>query len=184
MTTTTCNMNEVKVHEKIFKPFISKEQIAIRIAEIGQQINNDYAGKQPLFLSILNGSFIFAADLFRTITVDAQISFIKLVSYHGTDSTGTVVTSIGLEEELKDRDVIILEDIVDTGNTMSVFIPEVLKRNPASLRIATLLTKPSALRHPIKVDYVGFEIPDKFVVGFGLDYNGRGRELPEIYQLA
>lgn len=177
-------MNTVQVHDKVFKPFISREQIQERVKELGAQIDKDYAGLNPIFISILNGSFIFAADLFRYITVDAEISFIKLASYKGTTSTGNVVTAIGMEERLEGRHVVILEDIVDTGKTLSAFIPEIMQRHPASLKIAAFLTKPEALQHDVHTDYVGFEIPNNFVVGYGLDYDGLGRNLPELYTLA
>jgi len=177
-------MSQVQVLDKTFVPFISKEKIAARVQELGKMIDTDYAGKTPLFLAILNGSFIFAADLFRSITVEAEISFIKLASYKGTTSTGNVITAIGMEENLNGRHIIILEDIIDTGKTISSFIPDLLQRQPASLRIATFLTKPEALRHDVKADYIGFEIENKFVVGYGLDYDGHGRNLPELYQLA
>lgn len=174
----------VQVHDKKFKPFISSEKIQTRVAELGKQIDADYADKKPLFIAILNGSFVFASDLFRHITIDAEISFIKLASYKGTSSTGNVVTAIGLEESLSQRHIILLEDIIDTGKTLSSFIPELLSRQPASLRIASFLTKPEALKYDIKADYVGFEVPNKFVVGYGLDYDGLGRNLPELYELA
>lgn len=148
------------------------------------QINTDYTGKKPLFIAVLNGSFLFAADLFRQITIDAQISFIKLASYKGTTSTGNIITAIGLEEPVFERHIILLEDIIDTGKTLSEFIPQLLHQNPASLKIASLLTKPEALKHPVIPDYYGFAIPNKFVVGYGLDYDGLGRNIPEIYQLA
>ena len=176
-------MFTVQVHDKVFKLFISREQIQERVKELGEQIDKDYAGLNPIFISILNGSFIFAADLFRCISVDAEISFIKLASYKGTTSTGNVVTAIGMEERLEDRHVIILEDIVDTGKTLSAFIPEIMQRHPASLKIATFLTKPEALQYDVHADYVGFEIPNNFVVGYGLDYDGLGRNLPELYTL-
>lgn len=177
-------MPNIQVHDKFFQPYISKEKIAARIAALGAQISADYAGKNPLVLAILNGSFVFAADLFRALTIDAEISFIKLASYKGTTSTGNVITAIGMEEDLYERHIIVMEDIIDTGKTLSSFIPDLLHRNPASLRIATFLTKPEALQYDVKADYVGFEIPDKFVVGYGLDYDGHGRNLPELFQLA
>jgi hypoxanthine phosphoribosyltransferase len=173
----------VSVHDKTFKPFISQAQISARIASLGAEISADYEGKRPLIIAILNGSFIFAADLFRALTIEAEISFIKLASYKGTSSTGHVVTAIGMEEKLADRHVIILEDIVDTGKTLHSFLPEIIQRGPASLRIATFLSKPDALEHELSVDYVGFEIPNNFVVGYGLDYDGLGRNLPELYTL-
>lgn len=136
-----------------------------------------------MFIAVLNGSFVFASDLFRCITINAEISFIKLASYKGTTSTGNVVTAIGMEENLYQRHVILLEDIIDTGKTLSSFIPELLSRQPASLKIAAFLSKPSALKYDVKADYIGFEVADKFVLGYGLDYDGLGRNLPELYEL-
>lgn len=173
----------IQVLDKEFAPYISAQQILHRVEELARQINQDYLGKAPFFLGILNGSFMFAADLYRQIQLPATISFIKLASYKGTSSTGTVITAIGLEEDLQDKDIIIVEDIVDTGKTMSQFIPTLLAGRPASVKICTLLQKPEALQHSIEVDYVGFSIPDRFVVGYGLDYDGHGRNLQEIYQV-
>lgn len=173
----------VTVHDKTFKPYISREQINARIETLGAEISKDYVGKRPLFIAILNGSFIFAADLFRVLDIEAEISFIKLASYKGTSTTGHVVTAIGMEEQLSGRHIIILEDIVDTGKTLYSFLPEIFQRNPASLRIASFLSKPEARLHEIQVDYIGFEIPNNFVVGYGLDYDGQGRNLPELYTL-
>lgn len=173
----------IKVHDKQFVPYLSATEIQERISLLANQISSEYAGKQPLFLGILNGSFIFAADLFKQISIPASISFIKLVSYKGTSSTGTVITSIGLEENLSDKDIIIVEDIVDTGKTLTEFLPSLAKQNPKSIRICTLLQKPEALKYPLDVDYVGFSIPNKFVVGYGLDYDGLGRNYDAIYQL-
>lgn len=174
---------QVSVHDKQFRPYISAAQIQQRVAELGTQISKDYEGLQPLIIAILNGSFIFAADLFRTLTIDAEISFIKLASYKGTTSTGSVVTAIGMDEMLSGRHVIILEDIIDTGKTLHSFLPEITQRQPASLKIATFLSKPEALQHEVTADYIGFEIPNNFVVGYGLDYDGLGRNLPELYTL-
>ncbi len=172
------------VLDKTFVPYFSAEKIAARVAEMAAQISADYAGKKPLFLGILNGSFIFAADLFRQLTMEAEISFVKLASYKGVSSTGNVVTAIGLEESLHDRHIVIVEDIVDTGRTMASFLKEVERQGPASVRIATFLSKPDALLVPgLKADYVGFEIPNKFVLGYGLDYDGYGRNTPELYVL-
>jgi hypoxanthine phosphoribosyltransferase len=176
-------MKEIQVLDKVFIPFIDAETIENRIKDIAQIISREYAGKNPLFVAILNGSFMFAAELFKHISIDAQISFIKLASYKGTTSTGNVVTSIGLEESLKDRHVIIVEDIIDTGKTLNEFLPQLTIQGVASLKICALLTKPDALKHPIKANYFGFEIPNKFVLGYGLDYDGYGRNLPELYQL-
>jgi hypoxanthine phosphoribosyltransferase len=176
-------MKQVQVHDKTFRVFLSEAQIQTRIKELAQQIDTDYTGLNPLFIGVLNGSFMFAADLFRNISIPAEISFIKLASYKGTASTGNVVTAIGMEEDIHGRHVIILEDIVDTGKTLHAFLPEVLHRGPASLKIAAFLTKPEALAHDVTTDYVGFEIENKFVVGYGLDYDKHGRNLPELYYL-
>jgi hypoxanthine phosphoribosyltransferase len=144
------------IHDKEFIPFITKEKIGERVAQLAQQISEEYAGKRPLMIGILNGSFIFAADLFRAITIEAEISFIKLVSYKGTSSTGHVVTAIGMEEDLHGRHVIIVEDIIDTGKTLSSFLPEIGHRQPASVKIATFLTKSGALQYDVKADYTAF----------------------------
>lgn len=171
------------VLDKKFRPFLSAEVLNERVKELATQINKDYFGKNPIFIGILNGSFMFASDLYKNITIPSTISFIKLVSYKGTTSTGTVITSIGLEEDLTDKDVILIEDIVDTGKTMKEFVATLHKQSPASIQICTLLHKPEALQHPLDLKYVGFEIPNKFVVGYGLDYDGFGRNSQEIFQL-
>lgn len=173
----------VQINDKSFVPFIDKDRIYARLDEIAARINEEYAGKRPLLIGILNGSFIFAADLFRRLTIDAEISFIKLASYKGTSSTGHVVTAIGMEEDLHHRHVIIVEDIIDTGKTLSAFMPEIHHRQPASVKIATFLTKPEALKYDVKADYTAFEIGNKFVVGYGLDYDGYGRNLPDLHIL-
>lgn len=176
-------MSIIKVHDKKFQPYISAAEIDVQIQKLAGQINTDYAEKKPLFIAILNGSFMFASDLFKYIQIEAEICFIKLASYKGTKSTGNVITSIGLDEPLQNRHVIIVEDIVDTGKTLSEFLPQLVNQQPASLKIAALLHKPEALTHPLTVDYLGFSVPNKFLLGFGLDYDGLGRNLPAIYQL-
>lgn len=174
----------VQVLDKYFEPYVDRTAIAGRIVQLGKEIDADYKGLNPLFIGILNGSFIFAADLFRAISIPAEISFVKLASYKGTSSTGNVVTAIGMEENISGRHIIIVEDIIDTGRTMHAFIPELLQRQPASIKIAAFLSKPEALLYPdIKVHYTGFSIPNKFVVGYGLDYDGMGRNLPDLYVL-
>ncbi|HMU09971.1 MAG TPA: hypoxanthine phosphoribosyltransferase [Ferruginibacter sp.] len=173
----------IQVLDKKFQPYIKAEQIQEQVARLGAQINAEYAGRNPLFIAILNGSFMFASDLFKELTVDAEICFIKLASYKGTKSTGNVVTSIGLDESLKGRHVIIVEDIVDTGKTLYEFLPQLTNQQPASLKIAALLHKPEALNFPLTIDYLGFNVPNKFLLGYGLDYDGHGRNLKEIYQL-
>lgn len=176
-------MSIIKVIDKEFKPFITAAEIDIRIKDMADQINEDYKGKKPIFIAILNGSFMFASDLFKSINIEAEICFIKLASYKGTKSTGNVITSIGLDEPLQGRHVVIIEDIVDTGNTLTKFLPQLYNQQPATLKIAALLQKPEALEHPLDLHYVGFSVPNKFLLGFGLDYDGLGRNLPEIYQL-
>ena len=176
-------MSAVQVHDKAFEIYLSEEVIRKRISEMGEQISRDYEGKRPLFIAILNGSFMFAADLFRTLTIQAELCFIKLASYKGMKSSGNVVTSIGLEDDLFGKDVIIVEDIVDTGKTLHEFMPKLIHQQPKSLKIVTLLHKSEATEYPLQLDYVGFDIPNKFVVGYGLDYDGLGRNLGQIYQV-
>jgi hypoxanthine phosphoribosyltransferase len=176
-------MADVKIHDKVFTPFISSERIHEQVTALARKINTEYNGKKPLLIGILNGSFIFASDLFRALSIEAEISFIKLVSYKGTTSSGNVITSIGLEEDLLGRHIIIVEDIIDTGKTLSSFLPEIHHRQPASLKIAAFLSKPTALQYDIKADFTAFEIENKFVVGYGLDYDGLGRNLPDLYIL-
>jgi hypoxanthine phosphoribosyltransferase len=176
-------MGDIRVHDKQFEPYINASTIAGRIKEIAGELNKDYSDKKPLFIAILNGSFMFAADLFKELAIDAEICFIKLASYKGTKSTGHVLTAIGLDMDLFGRDVVIVEDIVDTGKTLSEFLPQLHHQQPASLKIVALLHKPEATVFPITIDYLGFSIPNKFVVGYGLDYDGLGRNIPEIFKL-
>jgi len=175
-------MSVIQVHDKFFRPYISSEQISEKIEEIARKLETDYEGKIPVFIAILNGSFMFAADLFRELNIPAEICFIKLASYKGTKSSGSVITSIGLDVDLFGKHVVILEDIIDTGKTMHEFLPQLFHQHPASLKICALLHKPEATNFPLTIDYCGFSIPDKFVVGYGLDYDGLGRNIKEIYQ--
>jgi hypoxanthine phosphoribosyltransferase len=177
-------MTRIRVHDKDFEPYLSAESIGEKVKQIASEINKDYAGKKPLFIAILNGSFLFAADLFKSINIEAEICFIKLASYKGTKSSGQVITAIGLDMDVFGRHIVIVEDIVDTGKTLNEFLPQLKHQQPASLKIAALLHKPSASIYPIKVDYTGFSIPNKFVLGYGLDYNGLGRNSASIYQLS
>lgn len=176
-------MPDIKVHDKSFSPYLTEAEIQQQIRKIAAAINTDYAGMRPMFICILNGSFMFACDLFKNLTIDAEICFIKLASYKGTTSSGQVITAIGLDVDIIGKDVIIVEDIVDTGKTLNEFLPKLMHQQPASLKIAALLHKPQATKFPIRIDYVGFTIPDRFVVGYGLDYDGLGRNFREIYQL-
>jgi hypoxanthine phosphoribosyltransferase len=176
-------MNTLRIHDKNFKPYISEEAIQEKVSGLAENLNRDYPDKKPIFIAILNGAFIFAADLFKSLHIDAEISFIKLASYKGMKSSGQILTAIGLDIDLFDRHVVILEDIVDTGKTLHEFLPQLWHQQPASIKVVALLHKPQARVFPLKVDYTGFEIPDKFVVGYGLDYNGLGRNTASIYQL-
>lgn len=173
----------IKVHDKYFVPYMTEVTVLERIAQMAAQIDQDYKGKKPLFIAILNGSFMFASDLFKYISIEAEICFIKLASYKGTKSSGQVITAIGLDTDIVGRHVIILEDIIDTGKTMSEFLPQLHHQQPLSLKIAALLHKPEATEYPINIDYLGFSVPNKFLLGYGLDYDGLGRNLKEIYQL-
>ena len=176
-------MPVIKVHDKSFETYLSEEIILKRVKELAADITKDYTGKRPLFIAILNGSFMFASDLFKQLEIEVELCFIKLASYKGMKSSGNVVTSIGLDDDLFGKEVVIVEDIVDTGKTLHNFLPKLLHQQPKSLRIVTLLHKSEATEYPLQLDYVGFDIPNKFVVGYGLDYDGLGRNLKEIYQL-
>jgi hypoxanthine phosphoribosyltransferase len=174
----------IQIHDLHFKPFISRKKIKKRISELGETLQADYGDKNPLFIGILNGAFIFAADLVRAFGQPCEIAFTRLSSYAGLQSSGQVSTKLDLDFSIKDRHVIIVEDIIDSGRTLFELSKKMHLEEPASLAIATLLLKPDALQFPLEADYVGFSIPSKFVVGYGLDYNERGRELDAIYQLA
>jgi len=176
-------MKEVRVLDKSFREYISESEIVSRIEELAGLINRDYQGREVVFLGILNGAFLFAAELFKRIKLNAQISFVKLASYEGTGSSGTIKELIGWNEDIRNKDVIITEDIVDTGMTLERIYDELTIRKVAGIKVATLLLKPEAYTKDIPVDYIGFEIPNKFVIGFGLDYNGYARNLPSIYIL-
>ena len=176
-------MSIIHLHNKSFEPYLPEALIQEKVKELALQLDQDYADKKPLFIAILNGSFMFAADLFKYLTIEAEICFIKLASYKGTKSTGKVITAIGLDAEIHDRHVIILEDIIDTGKTMNEFLPQLINQQPASLKVAILLHKPEATAYNVPVDYCCFSIPNKFVLGYGLDYDGYGRNIKEIYQI-
>lgn len=174
-------MDTIKINDRQFAISIPEEKILKEVERLAAQINRDLEGKNPLFLCVLNGSFIFAADLFRRITIPAEISFVKLASYEGTASTGVIKEVIGLSENIAGRTVVIVEDIVDTGCTMSKLIENLGTRAPEAIHICTLLLKPEKLKVDLDIKYVALEIPNDFIVGYGLDYDGYGRNLKDIY---
>lgn len=176
-------MQRVTLKDKTFVPYISADKISESVKQMAQVINLDLALDTPLFLVVLNGSFMFAADLLKEVVIPCEISFIKLASYQGTSSTGTVTEMIGLTEELKGRTVVIVEDIVDTGVTVEKLVDLLIKKEVKQIKIATFLFKPEAYKKSIKIDYTGIEIPNDFVVGYGLDYDGLGRNMKEVYVL-
>ena len=176
-------MDDVKVHDKTFEIFLKNQEIQKAIDKMAKIIAADVKDKQPLFLVVLNGAFIFAADLMRRFDFDCEVSFVKLSSYVGTKTTSVVREIIGLDEVLHNRTVIIVEDIIDTGITMASTIPKLLKLEAKEVKLATLLFKPNAFQKDFPIDYIGMEIPNDFIVGYGLDYDGFGRNLPDIYKL-
>lgn len=176
-------MKSVKIKDKEFELFIPEADILKAIDKIATQINEELDGKDPLFVCVLNGSFMFAAELMKKVNIPSEISFVRMASYQGTKSTGKIKEVYGLEEDIKDRTIVIIEDIVDTGHTMSLILDQLSCQNPKELKIATLLFKPEALKSDIKLDYVALEIPNDFIVGFGLDYDGYGRNLANIYKI-
>ncbi len=176
-------MNKIRVKDLEFERSIPAERIQDSIRVIADQINKEFKGEEVLFIGILNGSFMFAADLLKSIDLPCQITFLKLASYEGTASSGTVKELIGLNEDLSDKNVIVAEDIVDSGLTLQMILKQLSARNPKSLKIASLLFKPEACKVDLTIDYIGLEIPNDFIVGYGLDYDGYGRNLADIYTL-
>lgn len=174
-------MNSVQVKDKTFRPFLAQEEISKRVAELGARLSHDLEGKNPLFLAILNGSYVFAADLLRHVSIPCEVSFIRVSSYSGMESTGTLTEVMGLKEDIEGRSVVIVEDIIDSGFTMEGLVKSLSAKNPADLRICTLLTKPGNMKVDLDIPYCAFEIPNDFIVGYGLDYDGYGRNLPAIY---
>jgi len=173
----------IKVGDLSFTKYITAHEIEQKVEEIADSIREDFHEKYPMFLVVMNGAFIFAADLIRKLEFPCELNFVRITSYHGTESTGNVSFTIPAHHDFKDRHIIIVEDIIDTGNTMAAFIPELQERGPASVSLASILVKKDAHQHDIKTDYPGFYIPNKFVVGYGLDYDGMGRNLRDLYQL-
>lgn len=176
-------MHKIKVEDREFEIFLENDTISKRIRLLGIQINVDYEDKCPLFIGILNGSFLFMADLIKEIKIPCEIAFMRVASYEGASSSGRVKELIGLPDNIEGRDIIIVEDIVDTGLTLTHIVKTIKEKNPSSLKVASLLLKPAALKQEIEeLYYVGFEISNEFVVGYGLDYNGLGRNLTDIYR--
>lgn len=174
-------MDVIRLHDLQFRTYIPAEVIRQRIREMAAVMNRDLKHEKPLFIGILNGVFMFAGELMQELTIESEITFVKLSSYNGTSSTGKVKTVIGLNVELKGRNVIILDDIIDTGKTISEFLEQLKSQGADTVRIATLLFKPGALEHDLEINYIGFKVPNEFLVGFGLDYDGLGRNLRSIY---
>lgn len=173
--------SHITIHNKEFRPYLSAVQLDEVVTRLAARLSADYAGQRPLFVVVLTGGFMFASDLLKRFVGECEIVFIRVASYEGTDSTGLVQEIMGLREEVQDRHLIIIEDIVDTGTTMHHLMPRLLEKSPASVEIAALFFKPASLRHDLSVRYVAQEIPNDFVVGYGLDYDGLGRNLPDVY---
>jgi hypoxanthine phosphoribosyltransferase len=176
-------METIQVKDKRFEIFIPAIRIESVVSGMAEKINRDYEGKNPLFLAILNGSFVFAADLLRKVSIPCTISFVKFSSYQGTSTTSKVKELIGLNEDIKGRHIILVEDIVDTGITMDMILGDLKKYEPADVKIACFCHKPDAFKKTFAIDYIGMNIPDEFIVGYGLDYDGFGRNLPDIYKI-
>jgi hypoxanthine phosphoribosyltransferase len=174
----------ITVKDKRFTPFIERAQLETRIAELGREISEDYLDRFPLFVVVLNGAFMFAAELLKNVTIPCEITFVRVASYQKTESTGQLREILGLKEPIEGRNVIIVEDIVDTGLTMSELLYQLSVQKPESIQVSTLLFKPTALKAPLSIKYVGYEIENRFVLGYGLDYDGQGRNLDGIYVLA
>lgn len=174
-------MQNVTLHDKSFRPFLTEKEIKDAIKQLAKKLQKDYQDENPIFIGILNGSFLFTADLVREFDGNCEVTFLRMASYEGTASTGNVQTVLGIKEDIKDRNVIIIEDIVDTGNTVEKLYEVLSKEQPSSLKIATLLFKPNAYKKDIPIDYVAITVGNEFLVGYGLDYDGLGRNLKDIY---
>jgi hypoxanthine phosphoribosyltransferase len=176
-------MDVIQIQDKTFETLITESEILSAIDVVAEKINNELDGKKPLFVCVLNGAFMFAADLMRRVKLECEISFLKVASYEGTSSTGRIKQLIGLNEDVKGRTVVLIEDIVDTGETMVMLKKQLYDMGVADVRMATLLFKPESCRKDVTPDYVGINLPKDFIVGYGLDYNGYGRNLTDIYTL-
>ncbi|TDB69005.1 hypoxanthine phosphoribosyltransferase [Arundinibacter roseus] len=174
----------ITIRNKTFVPFLSPAALEARIAQVAHQLNEDYKGKMPLFIVVLKGAFMFSAELFKHVTIPCEITFVRLASYESMESSGRVKQIMGLEESVENRHVVLVEDIVDTGLTMAQLVAQLRQKGAESVEVATLLHKPDALKQPVDLRYIGFEIENRFVVGYGLDYDEQGRNLDSIYVLA
>ncbi|RTQ50602.1 hypoxanthine phosphoribosyltransferase [Hymenobacter gummosus] len=172
----------ISLHNKEFAPYLTEAELLAAVRRVATELSRDYAGQTPLLIAVLNGSFMFASDLLKELTIDCEISFIRVASYAGTSSTGAVKEILGLQDSVEGRHVVILEDIVDTGHTMKMLLEQIGAQRPASLEVASFLMKPECLQHPLTIKYQGIVIPNKFVVGYGLDYDGLGRNYRDLYQ--
>ena len=176
-------MDNVKILDKEFSIYLTEAQILKEVKRVAEQINEDLKDEKPIFMGILNGSFMFASDLYKDITLDSKITFLKLASYDGTSSTGKIKRLIGINEDIKDKTVIVIEDIVDTGNTLESIIKQLRGYEPKAIKLVTLLFKPEAYTKDFPIDYKCFDIPNDFILGYGLDYDGYGRNLRHIYKI-
>ncbi|HEY9124327.1 MAG TPA: hypoxanthine phosphoribosyltransferase [Bacteroidales bacterium] len=176
-------MQSISIDNKEFIPYISKDKITLLVEHVAQKINNELCNEDVVFIGVLNGSFIFMADLIREINFHVTISFIKLASYQADKSSGEVKQIIGLNIDLKGKTVVIVEDIIDTGITLEYLLKQIEQQQPAKIKVASMFFKPKACKMPVHIDYLGTEIPNDFVIGYGLDYNGFGRNLPDLYRL-
>lgn len=177
-------LDNIKINDLEFAPYLTHFDILERIKELAIKINQDYEDKDPVFVAVLNGSFMFASDLMKMVDLKSELTFIKVNSYEGTESTNDVKQVIGINQDISARHVVIIEDIVDTGNTINYILEELQKHKPSSIEITTLFSKPTMCKYNHHLKYVGFEIPNKFIVGYGLDYDGYGRNYQDVYQLA
>jgi len=176
-------MNKIKIRDRIFEKFLEEGEILEKVKEIARQIENENRGKDILFLSILNGAYVFTADLLRNINLNVKVTFLKMSSYSGDKSTGKIRRLIGLNEDLRNLTVIILEDIIDTGLTLEGVIKDIEEKGATDIKVAALLLKPDAYKGSCRIDYLGFEIPNDFVIGYGLDWDGFGRNLRSVYRI-
>ncbi|MCX6312880.1 MAG: hypoxanthine phosphoribosyltransferase [Bacteroidetes bacterium] len=174
-------MTSIQLGDKTFVPYLPEEKILEAVKHVATRVNDDMKGKNPLFLVVLNGAFMFAADLVRGINTECEVSFVKLASYSGTSSSGKVKELVGMNEKLEGRNIVVVEDIVDSGNTIEHILEDLKTKNPASVVVAAFLFKPDVFKKDFKIQYIGMEIPNDFIVGYGLDYNGLGRNLRDIY---